>query len=179
MEEETAGAHGVDAVAEAIEVAARHAGRSEPLAALVALARIMLEQARAAEAEQARVAAEEAEAEAAVEAVVAAAVAAERLRLEAELAALAMSVQSDTLRMQQVQAQLGVVPPAAPAPEPEEALCVVCFDAPKDHAIVPCGHICVCEACAEQLTKARTPMCPVCREPIQRQTMSVMKVFRS
>ena len=70
-----------------------------------------------------------------------------------------------------MQARLGV-PPAAPAPHPdaEETQCVVCFDAPKDHAIVPCGHVCVCEACAEQLTKTRTPMCPVCREPIQ-QTM--------
>jgi hypothetical protein len=35
-------------------------------------------------------------------------------------------------------------------------------------AIVPCGHVCVCEACAEQLTKTRTPMCPFCCGPIQR-----------
>jgi hypothetical protein len=44
---------------------------------------------------------------------------------------------------------------------------VVCFDAPKDHLIVPCGHQCVCARCAEQLTKTRTPTCPVCRDPIQ------------
>jgi hypothetical protein len=24
---------------------------------------------------------------------------------------------------------------------------VLCFDAPKDHAIVPCGHMCVCARC--------------------------------
>ena len=41
--------------------------------------------------------------------------------------------------------------------------------------IVPCGHMCVCEACAEQLTKTRTPMCPVCRGPIRK----TMKVFCS
>ena len=78
-----------------------------------------------------------------------------------------------TRRLQQMQAQLGV-PPAAPAPHPdsEETMCVVCFDAPKEYAIVPCGHQCVCARCAEQLTKTRTPMCPVCREPI-RETVKV------
>jgi hypothetical protein len=78
--------------------------------------------------------------------------------------------------VQQMQAQLGV-PPAAPAPHPdaEETMCVVCFDAPKEYIIVPCGHICVCARCAEQLTKTRTPMCPVCRGPIR----ETMKVFCS
>jgi hypothetical protein len=134
------------------------------------------------------VAAEEAAEEVAAEeaAVKAAAEAAERKQLEEELAVLTLSVQSDArrvqsdrLRMQQVQARLGssVVPPAAPAPHPdvEETLCVVCFDAPKEYIIVPCGHQCVCEACAEQLTKTRTPMCPVCRGPIR----ETMKVFCS
>jgi hypothetical protein len=125
-------------VEEAIHAAEKHEACSEPLAALVAVARELIEQARAAEAERARVAAEAAAAEAA-----------ERLRLEQELAALtlraqsdALRMQQDALRMQQVQAQLGE-PPAAPA---EETLCVVCFDAPKDHAFVPCGHQCVCGA---------------------------------
>jgi hypothetical protein len=52
---------------------------------------------------------------------------------------------------------------------------VVCFDAPKDHRIAPCGHMCVCEECAEQLNKTRTPMFPVCRGPIR----ETMKVFCS
>jgi hypothetical protein len=60
---------------------------------------------------------------------------------------------------------------ARPAAD-EENMCVVCFDAPKEYAIVPCGHQCVCAGCAEQLTKTRTPMCPVCRGPI-RETMKV------
>jgi predicted amidophosphoribosyltransferase len=54
-------------------------------------------------------------------------------------------------------------------------MCVVCFDAPKDHLIVPCGHQCVCAGCAEQLINTRTPTCPVCREPIQQ----TVKVFCS
>jgi hypothetical protein len=75
--------------------------------------------------------------------------------------------------VQQMHAQLGssVVPPA----DAEETMCVVCFDAPKDHLIVPCGHQCVCARCAEQLTNTRTPTCPVCRGPIR----ETVKVFCS
>jgi hypothetical protein len=165
------------AVEKATAEAEKHGDRSsEPLAALVAEARVMIEQARAEQAERARAAAEEAAAAAAVKAAATEAAAAERLQMEEELAALTLRAQADALRIQQVQARLGssVVPPAAPAPHPdaEETMCVVCFDAPKDHIIVPCGHMCVCEACAEQLTKTRTPFCPVCREPI-RETMKV------
>jgi hypothetical protein len=161
----------VKAVEEAMQAAAKYDGRSESLTALLAEAKGMVEQARATEAERAKVAAEAAAAAAAVEA-------AERLRLEEEMAALTLSVQSDTLRMQrmqrdalrlqQVQAQLGV-PPAAPAPHPdaEETLCVVCMDAAKDRAVRPCMHVCVCETCAQLLMLERTPRCPVCREPIQ------------
>jgi hypothetical protein len=154
---ETAGS--MQAVVEAMQAAEKHDGRSDKLAALVAEAKDIIEQARAAEAERARVAAEEAAAAAAVKAVAEAAEAAERLRMEEELAAL-------TLRTQQLQAQLGV-PPAAPAPPTEETLCVVCMDAAKDRAVRPCMHVCVCEACAQLLMLERTPRCPVCREPIQ------------
>jgi hypothetical protein len=158
--EETAGPGCVDAVEEAMHTAAKHEARSEPLAALVVLARDLVEQARAAEAERARVAAEEATAAAAVEAAAKEA-AAERQQLEDQAAAL-------TLQLLQVQAQLGV-PPAAPAPYPdaEETMCVVCMDAAKDRAVRPCMHVCVCEACAQLLMLERTPRCPVCREPIQ------------
>ena len=66
--------------------------------------------------------------------------------------------------------------PAAPAPHPddaEETLCVLCLDAPKDHIIIPCGHICVYEACAEKLKKAVSALCPFCRTPIN----ATFKVF--
>jgi hypothetical protein len=145
------------AVEEATAEAEKHGDRSEALAALVAEA--MIEQAKTERAERARAAAEAAAVEAA----------AELQQLDEEMAAL------DT-RRQQVQARLGsgVVPPAA-RPDAEETQCVVCFDAPKDHAIVPCGHVCVCARCAEQLTKTRTPTCPVSREPI----IQTMKLFCS
>ena len=165
--EETAGS--VEAVEEAMRAAAKHEAHSESLAALVAVARVLIEQAWAAEAERAWVAAKETAAAVAVEA-------AERLRLEQELAALTLRAQSDALRMQQVQAQLGVSP-AAPAPHPddEEDQCVLCFDAPKDHIILPCYHMCVCEACANRLTQMRHPSCPICRGAIQHTN----KVFQS
>jgi hypothetical protein len=111
---------------------------------------------------QGRVAAEEA----------AVAEAAERLQMEQELAAL-------TLRVQQMRARGGssVAPPAAPAPHPDDAedQCVVCFDAPKDYALLPCFHMCVCEACASLLTQTRNPSCPICRTAIQQTN----RVFQS
>jgi hypothetical protein len=158
---------------EAMTEAEKHKARYEALPALMAEARTMLEQVRAAAAERARVAAEAAAVKAAAAAAAAAAeaeakatAAAELLQMEEQMAALA-------LRMQQAQAQLGV-PPAAPAPHPgaEETMCVVCFDAPKDHIIVPCGHMCVCGACAELLTKTRNPSC-------RRAIRETVKVFCS
>jgi hypothetical protein len=167
----------VGALEEAMQAASRHEARSEPLAALVAEARDLLEQARAAKAAEVAAAAEAAEAAAAVEAV-------ERSQMEEEMAALTLSVQSDARRLQsdrrrllQMQAQLGV-PPAAPAPHPDDAeedQCVMCFDAPKDHIILPCYHVCVCEACANLLTQMSKPSCPICRTAIQHTN----KVFHS
>jgi hypothetical protein len=152
--EETVGARGVDAVEAAMQAAAKHEARSESLAALMVVARDLLEQARAAEAERVRVAAEEAVAAAAVKAAAKAEAAAERLQMEEELAALTLRMQIDALRAQQVQARLGV-PPAAPAPHPdaEETMCVVCMDAAKGDLQVRCGHACTC-ACVR-----RAPSC--------------------
>jgi hypothetical protein len=150
---------------EAIAEAEKHASRSEPVAELVAVVRAAVEQARAVEAARARVAAE-----AAAEAAEAA-----RQQMEAELAALILSVRSDALRLRsdrrrvlQMQAQLGVPPAAPPAAHPdEEDQCVMCFDAPKDHVIIPCGHMCVCEGCATLLKQTAFPSCPLCRRAIQ------------
>jgi hypothetical protein len=167
------------AVEEATAEAEKHGDRSEPLAALVAEAKGMIEHAKAEQAERARAAAEQAEAAAAVKAAAEAEAAAERLQAEEEVAALTLVIQSAATRLQEAQQRLGnsVTPPAAPTSQPdaEETMCVVCFDAPKDHLVLPCKHLRVCEACVEQLTKTRTPMCPVCRGPIR----ETMKVFCS
>mmetsp|Transcript_51584 Transcript_51584/g.85471 ORF Transcript_51584/g.85471 Transcript_51584/m.85471 type:complete len:210 (+) Transcript_51584:71-700(+) len=50
--------------------------------------------------------------------------------------------------------------------------CLICFNAEKTHAMVPCGHKCVCEGCAQAI-QSSSNQCPVCRGNIQ----SVLKVF--
>ena len=47
--------------------------------------------------------------------------------------------------------------------EREQALCVVCMDAPADFALLPCGHKCVCERDAHAMLARGS--CPLCREP--------------
>ena len=45
---------------------------------------------------------------------------------------------------------------------------MVCQAARKQHAMVPCMHMCVCEACAQRLLDVQTqPPCPVCRTPVE------------
>jgi hypothetical protein len=154
------------AVEKATVEAEKHGDRSEKLAALVAEAKGMIDQAKTEQAERARAVAEEAEAAAAVKAAAEAAEAAERLQMQADLAALTLRAQSDALRMQQMQAQLGV-PPAAPNPGAEETQCVVCMDAPKDRIVLPCMHLCACGPCAQRLLELDAS-CPVCRGPVER-----------
>jgi len=48
--------------------------------------------------------------------------------------------------------------------ELEGTECVVCLDAQKSHVIFPCGHRCVCGACATALIGQP---CPLCRIPCQ------------
>jgi hypothetical protein len=44
--------------------------------------------------------------------------------------------------------------------EQENNDCVICFDKNKTHAIIPCGHHCVCGECAKILAGNN---CPICR----------------
>ena len=151
---------------EALQEAEKYASRCEALAARMEEGRGVLERARAEHAERAR-AAEEAEAAAAAEAAEAvAAAAAERLHMEERRAAIQERQAALALELQQMDAQLGVVAPAA-QPHAEEALCVVCMDAPKQYAIRPCMHMCTCEACTQQLQEQGAQSCPVCRGPIE------------
>jgi len=64
-------------------------------------------------------------------------------------------------------------PPSFPPPhQPPEALmkreCVVCYDkeptmvqSPWSKVMIPCGHVCACDDCAEFLRH-----CPMCRAPV-------------
>lgn len=45
--------------------------------------------------------------------------------------------------------------------------CVVCLCEPRDTAIFPCRHLCVCAACAQILRRQNPARCPVCRFAIE------------
>jgi len=46
----------------------------------------------------------------------------------------------------------------------ENMQCVVCMDAEKDYAFVPCGHICVCGTCAGLIGNEDGLKCPLCMQ---------------
>jgi len=52
--------------------------------------------------------------------------------------------------------------------------CCICFDAPKEALIAPCGHLSCCMTCAEAL-KNNSETCPICRGNIE----SIFKVFKA
>ena len=54
---------------------------------------------------------------------------------------------------------------AKPPTETEMTECVICLDALKTHVLTPCGHVCVCEACAKSI-QVGDP-CPVCRKEVE------------
>mmetsp|Transcript_46972 Transcript_46972/g.87562 ORF Transcript_46972/g.87562 Transcript_46972/m.87562 type:complete len:175 (-) Transcript_46972:440-964(-) len=40
--------------------------------------------------------------------------------------------------------------------------CVICLSEPRDTAVLPCRHMCMCSACAHML-RHQTNRCPICR----------------
>ena len=103
---------------EALQEAEKYASRCEALAARMEEGKVVLERARAEQAERARVAAaaEEAEAAAATAEAAKAEAALERLRMEERRAELRERQAALALELQQMDAQLGAdAPPAAPA----------------------------------------------------------------
>ena len=50
--------------------------------------------------------------------------------------------------------------------------CIVCMDAENTHSFVPCGHKCVCEACANTVMATRGE-CPKCRAEVD----NVMRIY--
>lgn len=69
-------------------------------------------------------------------------------------------------------------PPAAAPSNPLAAsapggpLCVVCDDGRADNLVQPCGHLCMCQACAPRVLRDRSG-CPMCREEID----TVQRIF--
>ncbi|XP_019058664.1 PREDICTED: probable E3 ubiquitin-protein ligase LUL4 [Tarenaya hassleriana] len=44
--------------------------------------------------------------------------------------------------------------------------CVICMAEPKDTAVLPCRHLCMCSDCAKEL-RIQSNKCPICRQPIE------------
>ena len=58
----------------------------------------------------------------------------------------------------------GAIPVDVPSSSVATALtCVVCYHAESSHAVVPCGHRCLCGTCADMILQKAGPFCPVCR----------------
>ena len=51
----------------------------------------------------------------------------------------------------------------------DESTCVICFGATVTHCFIPCGHLCVCEGCADSVMK-RAPKCPICSADVMMTT---------
>ncbi|KAF5306144.1 hypothetical protein FQR65_LT07420 [Abscondita terminalis] len=53
---------------------------------------------------------------------------------------------------------------------PESQLCVVCKTNPREVILLPCGHVCLCEDCSDEILE----LCPICRESIDKRTAAYL-----
>lgn len=56
--------------------------------------------------------------------------------------------------------------------ELENKKCIVCFDNKKSQAFTGCGHMCLCDSCAEVYNKRGEDKCPMCRKE-----SSIIKIY--
>jgi len=57
---------------------------------------------------------------------------------------------------------------------------VICFEGDKSHALIPCGHLVLCEKCSGMVGKgngAKLQTCPMCNAELV--APYVVKVFKS
>ena len=54
----------------------------------------------------------------------------------------------------------------SPHVDTDTAECVICLTDPKEVAVYPCRHLCLCMACAEALP-SQSNKCPICRREAQ------------
>jgi hypothetical protein len=52
--------------------------------------------------------------------------------------------------------------------------CVICQDEKTDHAIIPCGHHCLCNGCADRIMTSVSRKCPLCRVEI----VGTLKIYQ-
>lgn len=51
--------------------------------------------------------------------------------------------------------------------EREDKLCVICQDKEKCIMILPCRHLCICQACQTPLKNLGNNVCPICRKKVR------------
>eukprot|EP00917_Polyrhabdina_sp_WS-2016_P031050 GHVP01066184.1.p1 GENE.GHVP01066184.1~~GHVP01066184.1.p1 ORF type:complete len:268 (+),score=36.53 GHVP01066184.1:53-856(+) len=44
--------------------------------------------------------------------------------------------------------------------------CLVCLSEKRDTVVLPCGHMCLCESCAQSMRLMKHKTCPICRQKI-------------
>jgi len=45
--------------------------------------------------------------------------------------------------------------------------CLVCYEPPRDHMIIPCHHVCLCGDCASDYKEQEDGKCPLCGSGIE------------
>ncbi|CAE7915241.1 Fank1 [Symbiodinium sp. KB8] len=58
-------------------------------------------------------------------------------------------------------------------PEQDDGMCVVCLERRADTAVVPCGHLCLCQNCVADVMGQK--LCPMCRN----EASSTVRIYRS
>ena len=59
----------------------------------------------------------------------------------------------------------------ASTPSKHLGSCAICFEAPKTHVFVPCGHVCACKQCSMRVM-AKNKKCPICNK-VSKMTMEL------
>lgn len=68
-------------------------------------------------------------------------------------------------------------PTIPPEPLPVTSTCLICMEAPRTEVFQSCQHLVGCATCVQQLLLANHPKCPVCRQPVKKE--SIRKVRAS
>ena len=96
---------------------------------------------------------------------------------ELQQAMKAAAAREDFVVAAQLKAELTAVTAAAEAATAmmgtaKRDECVVCLEGQQTHALVPCGHQCICISCVQHVT---TSGCPICRTAV----VATLRVFKS
>jgi hypothetical protein len=55
----------------------------------------------------------------------------------------------------------------------DPSICCICLSARKNTLLLPCRHLCVCDACGTALVERSTALCPLCRTFVEARVMEV------